>query len=195
MLKVVTGAAVLTLLVASTALAGVAYTAHNLSATNAEGEVCLPCHAPHNAAPFGFLWNHSYRPDTAYAKWEGAALGGATLSCLSCHDGQTSVDDYFGGTSRTRGPIRGDHALGLDLTNDHPVGVEYPNSTRYAAKEVVQGGPGVVIGAKSLPLFTQNGKDQVECATCHTPHDNSYGGFLRVPNYDSALCFGCHVSW
>jgi len=181
--------------VSSGAFAAVANTDHNLSFTNDGGEICQPCHTPHNAKPIGYLWNHSHRADSAYAKWEGSTLGSASLSCLSCHDGQTSVDDYYGATAATAGKLFGRKALGLDLTNDHPVGVEYPTSSRYAAKGTVYGGPGISVGTSGLPLFTQNGKDQVECATCHTPHTDNYGDFLRISNDGSALCLACHASW
>jgi predicted CXXCH cytochrome family protein len=35
--------------------------------------------------------------------------------------------------------------------------------------------------------------DQVECATCHNPHDQTtFGKFLRFDNAASALCTTCH---
>lgn len=32
----------------------------------------------------------------------------------------------------------------------------------------------------------------VECASCHSVHDNTYAPFLRISNDGSALCLGCH---
>ena len=32
----------------------------------------------------------------------------------------------------------------------------------------------------------------VECASCHTPHDNTAGTFLRTTNAKSNLCLSCH---
>lgn len=177
---------------------GVADTAHNLSATNARGEICLPCHVPHGGnASVGFLWNHGYRPDSAFQKYDGASLTIGSLACLGCHDGQTSVDDYFGGTAGSSGPLAGKFAFGTDLTNDHPVGVPYPTgNAKYAVKGTVNGSdPAITAGAgQYLPLFPHNGRDQIECSTCHSAHSTTES-FLRFPNTASALCTACHVAW
>lgn len=194
--KVVLLSLVAVALIQTAAFGAVASTPHNLSATNAKGEICLPCHTPHNAAkPIGYLWNHTHKADSAFTKWEDAELSGGSLSCLSCHDGQTSVDDYYGSTAGSAGAIVGRAALGVDLTNDHPVGVPYPSSSRYATLGTVHGRPGVVIGTSGLPLHEHNGVYQIECSTCHTPHSNTKGNFLRADNAGSALCLACHTSW
>ncbi|MBI5196127.1 MAG: cytochrome C, partial [Nitrospirae bacterium] len=31
------------------------------------------------------------------------------------------------------------------------------------------------------------------CGSCHNPHDNSNGTFLRVTNSGSGLCLKCHI--
>jgi len=36
----------------------------------------------------------------------------------------------------------------------------------------------------------KNGK--LECVTCHDPHNNQYGMFLRMSNEYSQLCMTCH---
>ena len=182
-------------LIQTAAFGAVADTPHNLSATNDGGQICLPCHTPHNAKPVGYLWNHTYKADTAFTKWEDSELGSGSLKCLSCHDGQTSVDDYIGATAGSQGPITGSKAIGIDLTDDHPVGIPYPTSSRFAALGTVHGRPGVVIGTSGLPLSEHNGTYQIECSTCHTPHSNTRGDFLRADNAGSALCRACHVSW
>jgi len=33
----------------------------------------------------------------------------------------------------------------------------------------------------------------VECASCHDPHEDAYGTFLRMSNDSSNLCLACHV--
>lgn len=33
----------------------------------------------------------------------------------------------------------------------------------------------------------------VECSSCHTPHDNANGTFLRTSNNGSNLCLSCHI--
>ena len=197
MLKFIASVAVIVCLVSGVAFAGISATPHNLSATNATGEICLPCHAPHGGSTTGYLWNHTFKADSAFTKFEDDfVLGDSTLKCLGCHDGQTSVDDYFGSTSGSMGPLTGRKALGLDLTTTHPVGVEYPtSSTSMAAVTITAtGSHRIMIGTKYLRLSETNGKYQVECSTCHTPHSNDNGGFLRMSNAGSAMCLGCHVS-
>ena len=70
---------------------------------NDYGEICVYCHTPHGAntnvsAP---LWNRNI-PATAYTTYDQLGTtsinqaynqpGAASLSCLSCHDGQQAVD-------------------------------------------------------------------------------------------------------
>ncbi len=79
-------------------------------------EVCVYCHTPHGAnttiaVP---LWNRTIRA-TAYQTYNqlntgsfsvapGASMqpGAASLSCLSCHDGQTAIDSIINMPSVTR---------------------------------------------------------------------------------------------
>jgi hypothetical protein len=99
----------------------VANTRHNLTQRQAAGggpagatmdsfrndyqEVCVYCHTPHGAADVALpLWNRTIKP-TTYTTY--SALGSSTitqpisqpgansLSCLSCHDGQTAVDSII----------------------------------------------------------------------------------------------------
>ncbi|MCB1914173.1 MAG: cytochrome c3 family protein [Rhodocyclaceae bacterium] len=98
---------------------GVVNTRHNLTQSflgvdagwmdlsrNDYGEVCIYCHTPHGAnreiaAP---LWNRTQRA-TTYATYDQVGTGSLTqsvtqpgansLTCLSCHDGQTAVDSVI----------------------------------------------------------------------------------------------------
>lgn len=69
------------------------------------GEICVYCHTPHGASPVQLpLWNRTIKA-TTYTTY--SALGTSTitqpitqpgvnsLSCLSCHDGQTAVDSII----------------------------------------------------------------------------------------------------
>jgi predicted CXXCH cytochrome family protein len=78
------------------------------------------------------------------------------------------------------------------LTNDHPISVTYDDTadtggaggaSGFVALATVQGG--------SLPLFGAS-NNQVECASCHNPHETGTVPFLRVSNAASALCTTCH---
>lgn len=70
---------------------------------NNYGEVCVYCHTPHgaNASAAVPLWNRTL-PTTTYTTYDKlntstltqtvSQPGGASLVCLSCHDGQQAVD-------------------------------------------------------------------------------------------------------
>lgn len=62
-------------------------------------QVCVYCHTPHgaNTAAAVPLWNRNLPTGTTYTTYTGltqavAQPGAASLSCLSCHDGQQAVD-------------------------------------------------------------------------------------------------------
>ncbi len=123
-----------------------------------KGEICLPCHIPHNATVKdasgndldGPLWNHTLSTAT-YTLYDALtaptvdASGNPVLTgevdnnsilCLSCHDGTVALDSFGGGLG-TAGPIagtpgaKGSANLGTDLSDDHPIGEKaiWPDTT------------------------------------------------------------------
>jgi predicted CXXCH cytochrome family protein len=157
-------------------------------------QVCLPCHTPHNALLSGeqnVLWNHAETTQTfvMYKSTAGQPEGPSKL-CLSCHDGVTAIDNY-GGTGGTGIVITGSAALGTDLSNDHPIGVEYPTSAPAEYHDPSTFDPGIG-GGPGVELVTINGLARVECSSCHNVHNNGLGNFLRVPIQESYLCLQCH---
>lgn len=140
-------AAALSLLLVSYAKADITGSAHDFSKFSgggswSEGEICKPCHTPHNAIATdltGRLWNHTIT--TASYTLHGSsstatAIGGSidagkagsvndmdarTRLCLSCHDGTVALDSFGGKTGSTF--ISSTANLGNDLRNDHPVGL------------------------------------------------------------------------
>lgn len=137
--------------------------------------------------------------------------GAQSTSCLSCHDGTVAVGSLvntpygFGPTQSTplnynvgingnqvtsglataagAGLMVGTHAVGTDLSNDHPINIVYPTADA-----------GFVAAPADVVLYG----GQVECASCHDVHN--WGGtgitgapFLRVDNTGSALCLRCHI--
>ncbi|UCF34004.1 MAG: hypothetical protein JSV78_01600 [Phycisphaerales bacterium] len=157
-------------------------------------QVCLPCHTPHNALLPGeenVLWNHESTAETfiMYSSTAGQPEGPSKM-CLSCHDGVTAIDNY-GGTGGTGIVITGPAALGTDLTDDHPIGIEYPNDpAEYHDPSTfapgINNGPGV-------QLVEINTVERVECTSCHHVHNNGLGNFLRVPVQESYICLQCHI--
>ena len=232
------------LTLSGTAGAAVNGSLHDLSAsaTAAVKNVCVYCHTPHaasatvTAAP---LWNKTagtaaFTPYTNAATLDGTAslTNSVSLACLSCHDGSQAVDSVINapgtdgylatGVANYVDPaaIRGVMAAGVanlsgDLSNDHPVSIEYAGTTGLAYgtaystpstdftdtafNPITVNTAGTKSfaddGTNTLPLYTKAGGGAfVECATCHDPHDEGAGAtFLRVSNAGSAVCITCHV--
>jgi hypothetical protein len=121
--------------------------------TGTTDQVCIYCHTPHasdTAAPAP-LWNKTLPTGTTYTRYSDlgtasfdsteAPVGSVSLACLSCHDGGQSMDvvvnlpgsgqgtaprQIDGGTRTMTNPA-GEFVpmLGTDLTNDHPVSMQY----------------------------------------------------------------------
>jgi predicted CXXCH cytochrome family protein len=122
--------------------------------TTGSDQICVFCHTPHGsnigvAAP---LWNKA-TTGTTYTTYsstnsssiDGSVLttGSVSLACLSCHDGTQAMDNMFNAPGSGAGvgdgttgvsqaytwtgsnKITGIANLGSDLTNDHPIGIEY----------------------------------------------------------------------
>ena len=156
-------------------------------------QVCLPCHTPHNALKSGdenVLWNHKETTETFTMYKAGATLEGTSKMCLSCHDGVTAIDSY--GTTTGSVVITGSAKLGKDLSNDHPIGIQYPTAQPAEYKDPSTFAPGINNGP-GVQLVTISGADRVECTSCHTAHNNGLGNFLRVPIQESFLCLQCHI--
>ncbi len=181
-------------------------------------QVCVFCHTPHFAAssPKDMpLWNR-YRSGNAptYTLYSSATMDttpgqptGVSAACLSCHDGTVAFDslvNYPGSGLGTSGTpptswswnstniINGSASayIGTDLGNDHPISMTYPTTTQDPAFYAPASGK---VGGK-LPLYG-SGTDQVECGSCHDPHQSGVTGnptFLRMSNSGSALCLTCH---
>ncbi len=172
---------------------------HNLNnypgVTLPGNQICLPCHTPHNALLSGdenVLWNHAETGETfvMYKSTAGQPEGPSKM-CLSCHDGVTAIDNY-GGNGGTGIVITGSAALGADLSNDHPIGIEYPTTLPGEYNDPATFSPGVNSGP-GVSLVDIGGVDRVECTSCHNVHNNGLGTFLRVPLQESYICLQCHI--
>ena len=109
--------------------------------------------------------------------------------CLGCHDGVTALDSYGGdaGTVVLAGSAALAPAPDNDLSDDHPIGIDYPDLPAEYQDPLnfadgINDGPGVVL---------VDGK--VECTSCHHVHNNGLGMFLRAPIQQSYLCLQCHI--
>lgn len=121
-------------------------------ATSATDQVCIFCHTPHGsdtAAPVP-LWNKVLGNPASYTQYstlatptfdsQEAPVGSVSLACLSCHDGTQAMDVVINGPGSgnynpTGSEIDGTAigvmtgtpvpTLGTDLTDDHPVSIQY----------------------------------------------------------------------
>jgi formate-dependent nitrite reductase cytochrome c552 subunit len=130
-------------------------------------QICVFCHTPHHSSHLtGPLWNRNAAGSyTAYSKGgpnqtlAGTAtdVSGASLACLSCHDGVTQMDALINapGNGSNTGGTNGDMGwgflendnvgngamraatnaktrtvIGEDLTDDHPISVAYSSDGR-----------------------------------------------------------------
>jgi len=115
-------------------------------------QICVFCHTPHasNTSVSAPLWNKGL-PATTYTTYSTAnsstidgevlTVGSVSAACLSCHDGTQAMDNMVnapgsgGFTAAGASPvgytwagsstITGVANLTGDLTNDHPIGIEY----------------------------------------------------------------------
>ncbi len=113
-----------------------------------------------------------------------SAPQGVFLPCLSYHDGITAMDIFVGKAGNTEMTDNGTADSGL--RKDHPISVTYDPTLDPGVN------PASNVVVESLKLFGESA-DQVECASCHDPHDASNGPFLRRRNAGSNLCFICHA--
>lgn len=147
--------AIFAMLVQSSALAAVVGSFHDLSPlTGNTTAVCVFCHTPHGgdttfaAVP---LWNKVITP-AGYTRYSSlllptldgteAPVGSVSVACLSCHDGTTAMDVVINlpgsygysvvGTEIDAGAIgimpgipNTVRNLSTDLTNDHPISIQY----------------------------------------------------------------------
>ena len=99
------------LFAASSAMAGISTTKHNLGSNgtgpnkySGTAEICVFCHTPHGADTTASvpLWNKTLADPTTYTTYASlntttldgatAPVGSVSLACLSCHDGTQAMD-------------------------------------------------------------------------------------------------------
>lgn len=204
--------AVLATLVATSALATIVNTKHDLSPSGGpNAELCVFCHTPHGAdtsvadAP---LWNRSTTDLSATSPYVGIDLENTldasnyvntdAVLCLSCHDGSLTevlVNEPNAGATNASGYLwaSNDANLDTDMSDDHPIGFSYTtvaqadggNDVEIHSKATAEG----VLGTGALSYGTGN---DMWCSSCHDVHNNDNSPFLRLNNAGSNLCLACH---
>lgn len=179
----------------------IARTVHNLTPEgpgkfkeSATTGLCVFCHTPHNANPGRSLWNRdlpgiTYQPYTSTTtRADLKQPTGSSRLCLSCHDGFIAMGNLRqAGTSETLklGALTGPTVLGTDLSDDHPISFVYDSALAVKHRGIVD--PGSL--PRTLPL---DSKGELQCTTCHNPHESKRAKFLRMDNASGALCAVCH---
>ncbi|RMF86812.1 MAG: hypothetical protein D6739_02605 [Nitrospirae bacterium] len=188
--------------VAAPAAMDIELTKHNLSmsgpgqikATSLD-RICIFCHTPHRASSTVLLWNRA-DPTTTYIPYSSStapqAVGqptGSSRLCLSCHDGTIALGALGSMATEVQMTQRfldtGPAALGTDLSDDHPISFVYDTALSNANPEYKD--PSLL-----LEPITLDANGELQCSTCHDPHDDTFGDFLRMDNRGSALCLQCH---
>ncbi len=188
--------------VLASAAMGISQSKHNLSVTGpgtikatGESEICVFCHTPHRAESVGILWNRK-DPISSYIPYDSTTVQtfigqptGASRLCLSCHDGTIALGEVtsrFAEISMSQRFLdSGLSGLSSDLSDDHPISFVY--DTALSASNPEYADPTLLIDEVTLD---QN--SELQCTSCHDPHDNTYGKFLVVDSTFSALCLTCH---
>ena len=154
----------------------------------AKGQICLPCHAPHNNAEDitdAPLWNHEVT-QAVYVTYTSPTLdagnppgnldqpGGVSKLCLSCHDGTVAIDAFGGQPGSIFLSPDSSENLGTDLSNDHPISFIYDTALAQADGELSDPStaPSGIVGSaggsiQDEMLFA----DRLECASCHDVHN------------------------
>lgn len=203
---------------------------HDLSSlTTVTDEVCVFCHTPHQAqsqtAVAAPLWNKAVTASASFTTYDSTTIdgtilpvGSVSIACLSCHDGTQAMDVVINapgsrGVTPTTGAeldslaignigsIAGTAAdLGTDLTNDHPIGIQYggfdPGTGQIDPDFVggtslqtatINGAPVWWVDTGSTGTGTREKNDVilytrdnggvnqpfVECGSCHDPHQGA----------------------
>jgi len=194
--------AVLALAVAAPASGDVANTLHNLTPTGTgavknPGPVglCTFCHTPHRAFQTRALWNRDL-PTQIYTPYLSSTLiasvgqpTGSSRLCLSCHDGTVALGNVLhapGQSIAPLPPLQGRVLLGTDLTDDHPVSFVFDDQLAASNGELVP--PALLTGPVQLDR-----NNEVQCTSCHNPHEDRFPKFLVTDNRNAALCTTCHA--
>lgn len=186
---------------------GVEGSPHDLSSItnnpwNTRNGVCSPCHAAHNTDPAQIvpLWAHqtSVGPFTMYSSPTLQAAmpsspDGASLACLSCHDGTLGVNALISGVAGTNGPVYIDPSAEIspDLHVTHPISFVYDATLAADDGELEDpttykiGDPKTALTVSTAPVpptwagtsITGKTIDQalltnhkMQCTSCHDPH-------------------------
>jgi len=175
----------------SITLAQIEGSPHDLSAV-AGASACSFCHTPHGALAGTPLWSHKLS-SAVYNIYQSSSLQanigqptGSSKLCLSCHDGTVALTESIrDGSSGGAYIAPGAANIGTDLSDDHPISFVY--STALSTEDIQIRPPSALPEQLKLDKLSE-----LQCTTCHDPHDNRNGNFLVTSNRLSGMCVACH---
>ncbi len=138
----------------------------------------------------------------------GAKLDSADISMSHTHmPADTHTNEVTGGTMGSgEGQYSGfTRLIGTDLTNDHPISIDYSSAVTNDNEMHAAGGAVADRGTSPKPTLPLEG-GRVECTSCHDPHLKNPEKFLRANrlqkagtsfsgSFDAAqdqICLACH---
>ena len=190
-------------------------------------QVCVYCHTPHhaNAQANAPLWNRSLPDAGTYIPYSSVSMvgiseapRGASLACLSCHDGSVAADTVLnmpGHGIYPLVPVIGISAAHAKMNAykgpgncgychsgaGHPrasnrianylgtdLSKHHPVSILYPSNTAAFN-PASTLASAGIPLV----EGRVECTSCHAVHDPTHIPFLRTNNAASFICRTCHA--
>lgn len=80
---------------------------------------------------------------------------------------------------------RGSTNLGTDLSDDHPISFLYSSALTGLDSELIP--PAALTGPVKL-----DSTGQLQCTSCHDPHNDDKGKFLLLSDFRGELCLECH---
>lgn len=204
---------------------GISNTKHNFTASapnggqfidsgNAQPQVCIYCHTPHNAGQTRLLWNkaskntvmtykfYSSGSTTKAARQQASfSADSPSLLCLGCHDGKSAMNVLHNGGKGTGTPPTG--------ANGYPAGSTYA----FGSAEIVMENPvwnfgnpiptpmiGGSLGASTVDLaddhpvgFSYKDVYTERTAGLHSPASAISGGKIRLFGANQKMeCSTCH---
>jgi Zn-finger protein len=186
------------------AAGGISGSVHDFSAKtwNSRKGTCSTCHSAHHtdSAQTVPLWNHA-NTTSALAPYASPSMDatvatggpfGATLACLSCHDGTVAINQGASGLLGTEAEMIDSGAVIDHLNVTHPVAFTYDAALATADGELenpdtykigdaktgltVTTAPvptswaGTSLTGKTIKDGLMNGSNVMHCSTCHDVH-------------------------
>ena len=173
---------------------------HNLSFSGLKtvksagnSEICIFCHTSHTSNPKAPMWNQKIS-GTIYTLYDSSTLDakpgqpdGTSILCLSCHDGTIALGNTLtNSNSRLSLAVNKEQRgnLGTDLSDDHPISFVYDKDLTIEDTRLKD--------PASLAKHVLDNNEKMQCTSCHDPHKDLEGNFLKISNKFSNLCFSCH---